>query len=343
MRNEYADTFAIRSGTTAGPPTMTPPPLSVVIPTHDTRELTLACVRSLEAAGLPEMEVIVVDDASGDGTAEAMAASHPQVTMLRQETPLRFTRAANLGLAQTRGEILLLLNSDTEVEAHALNPLMDAFRRDPQLGAAGAVLHYPDGSPQWSGGREPSLLWLFGLASGLPALLGRLPRWRRIKPVGAAPGAVDWVTGAAVAIRRAAWEQAGPLDEGYRFYVQDVDLGSRLRKAGWKIEIVPGFRVLHHHGATIGKAEGSAGRQNPELLWSDLVRWGTIHRGEAWADRAAALLRAGAALRVVGRAVAVPFVPADQRAAWRDDSRALLRAARALAQKKSRAAPHRPE
>lgn len=209
--------------------------------------------------------------------------------------------------------------------------MMDAFRRAPKLGAAGAVLHYPGGSPQWSGGRDPSLLWLFGLSSGLPALLGRLPRWRRVKPVGAVPGAVDWVTGAAVAIRRRAWEQTGPLDEGYLFYAQDLDLCSRLRRAGWTVEIVPGFRVLHHHGATIGKAAGSAGRQNPELLWSDLVRWGRLHRGEAWANRAARLLRTGAALRVLGRALATPFVPAQQRPAWREGSRALLRAARALA------------
>jgi hypothetical protein len=315
---------------------MTSPPLSVVIPTHDTRELTLACVRSLAAAGLPEMEVIVVDDGSRDGTAEALAERPPRyprhlkITVLRQETPVRFTRAANAGLARAGGEILLLLNSDTEVAPGALDAMLDAFRRDPKLGAAGAVLHYPDGSPQWSGGRAPSLLWLFGLASGLPALLGRLPRWRRVKPVGAVPGAVDWVTGAAMAIRRQAWEQAGPLDEGYLFYAQDLDLCSRLRRAGWAVEIVPGFRVLHHHGATIGKAAGSAGRQNPELLWSDLVRWGRIHRGDAWADRAAKLLRAGAALRILGRAAVTPFVPARQRPAWREDSRALLRAARAL-------------
>jgi hypothetical protein len=316
---------------------MASPPLSVVIPTHDTRELTLACVRSLEAAGLPGMEVTVVDDGSRDGTAEALAerypghSGHSEITVLRQETPVRFTRAANAGLARAGGEILLLLNSDTEVEPGALAAMMDAFRRDPKLGAAGAVLHYPDGSPQWSGGRDPSLLWLFGLSSGLPALLERLPRWRRVKPVGAVPGAVDWVTGAAVAIRRQAWDQAGPLDEGYLFYAQDLDLCSRLRRAGWTVEIVAGFRVLHHHGATIGKAAGSAGRQNPELLWSDLVRWGRLHRGEAWANRAARLLRSGAALRILGRALAIPFMPARRRPAWREDSRALLRAARALA------------
>jgi GT2 family glycosyltransferase len=307
--------------------------VSAVVPTHDTRELTLACLRALASAarGLPGLEVIVVDDASRDGTAQALAEQHPEVAVLRQETAVRFTRAANLGLTRARGDVLLLLNSDTEVESGALAPLIEAFRRDPKLGAAGAVLCYPDGSPQWSGGRDPSLLWLFGLASGLPGLLARLPRWRRIKPAGAPPGEVDWVTGAALAFRRQAWDEVAPLDEGCRFYAQDLDVCARLRRAGWKVAIVPGFRVLHHHGATIGRDPGSAGgRQHPELLWTDLLRWARRHRGEAWAERAATVLRGGAALRLLGRGLAVPFVPRDRRAAWRADSRAFLRAARAL-------------
>src|SRR6185369_3384658 len=123
-----------------------------------------------------------------------------------------FTRAANLGLARASGEILLLLNSDTEVDASGLAALSAAFAAEPRLGAAGADLYYPDGSPQWSGGRAPTLAWLFALASGAPALFRRLPFYRRLKPPGARGGAVEWVTGAALAVRRAAWEQAGPLD-----------------------------------------------------------------------------------------------------------------------------------
>lgn len=307
-----------------------PPSLSVVVPTHDTRDLTLACLRALDASGVPDLQVIVVDDASHDGTGEAIAAAHPGVEVVRCDPGAGFTRAANLGLARARGEILLLLNSDTEVEPGAFVPLLEAFHRDPRLGAAGAVLHYPDGSPQWSGGAEPGLLWLFGLTSGLPALLGRLPRYRRVKPVGAAPGEVGWVTGAALAMRRSAWEETGPLDEGYRFYVQDLDLCVRLRRAGWKIELVPGFRVLHHHGATIGRKPGAGGRQPPELLWADLLRFARRHHGAAWARRAALAMRAGAALRLLGRSAKTPWIPRERRAAWKEESRAFRRAALAL-------------
>lgn len=298
--------------------------LSVVVPTHETRDLTLRCIATLEAEGTDGLEIVVVDDGSSDGTAEALAARHPRVRVLRNEPAAGFTRAANRGLAEARGDLLLLLNSDTEVAPGAFAPLFAAFARDPRLGAAGAVLHYPDGSPQWSGGRAPTLAWLFVLASGLAPLLARVPVWRRVKPVGAPAGRVDWVTGAALALRRRAWEEAGGFDEQFRFYGQDLDLCLRLRDAGWKVELVPGLRVLHHHGATIGS------RSHLELLWTDLLRWARKSRGAGFARRAAFALQSGAALRRLGRAVAAPFVPADRREAWRAESAALRRAIKAL-------------
>jgi GT2 family glycosyltransferase len=307
--------------------------LSVVVPTHDTRELTLRCVETLVAAGVPDLQIVVVDDGSTDGTAEALAAAYSNrdgFEVLRLSPPGGFTRAANRGLERARGDVLLLLNSDTEVAPGAFAPLLAAFAAASRLGAAGAALHYPDGSPQWSGGREPSLLWLFALASGLPPLLARLPRWRRMKPVGAPAETVDWVTGAALALRRQAWDEAGPMDEGYRFYGQDLDLCLRLRQAGWKVELVPGFRVLHHHGATISRDPAASARQHLELLWTDLLRWARRHRGPGWARQATLALRSGAALRLGGRMLATPFVPAGRRAGWRAESQALRRAARAL-------------
>src|SRR4051794_28963887 len=113
------------------PQDMAPPPLSIVIPTHDTRELTLRCLDSLFASPLPGMEVILVDDASRDGTAAAVRERHPEVVVLRNEEPARFTGAANRGLARAEGELLLLLNSDTEVEPGGLARLVEVFAREP--------------------------------------------------------------------------------------------------------------------------------------------------------------------------------------------------------------------
>ncbi|HVF58842.1 MAG TPA: glycosyltransferase family 2 protein [Thermoanaerobaculia bacterium] len=274
--------------------------MSVVVPTHDTRELTLRCVTALQGSREP-LEVLVVDDASSDGTGDALAARFPHVAVLRCPARTGFTRAANSGLARAQGEIVLLLNSDTEVEPGALTALLAAFDADHRLGAAGGLLHYPDGSAQWSGGREPGLFWLAALASGLPRALARWPAYRRWKPVGArAGGRVDWVTGAALAVRRRALAEVGSLDERFRFYAQDLDLCLRLRDAGWGIALLADFRVLHHHGATIGKEAGAAeGRQHAELLWRDLLRWAAKRHGERWARRAALALWLGGTARLL--------------------------------------------
>jgi N-acetylglucosaminyl-diphospho-decaprenol L-rhamnosyltransferase len=309
-----------------------PSRLSIVIPTHDTRELTLRCLETIGRASPAGVEVIVVDDGSRDGTAGAIRERYPGVEVVRNETAAGFTRSANRGLRQARGEVLLLLNSDTETGPGTLESLLAALEGDPKLGIVGAALHYPDGSPQWSGGQAPSHAWFFALASGLPALLARLPLYRRLKPLEpSGPVRVDWVTGAALGMRREVWDAVGPLDEGYRFYAQDLDFCVRARRAGWEVAIDPAFRVLHHHGATISGKEGAGRRQHLELLWADLLRWARKHRGEPWAARAALLLRTGSALRLAGRLLTLPFLSRLEREPWRADSRALRAARRKLA------------
>ena len=301
------------------------PPLSVIVPTHDTRALTERCFAALAAACGPDCELLLVDDASSDGTTAAIVRAHPGVRVIRLEGPQGFTAAANAGLAAATGEILWLLNSDTEVGRTAPAALLDAFARHPWLGVAGASLHAPDGAAQWSGGRAPSLPWLLALASGGAALLGRLPGYRRVKQIGAAAGVeVDWVSGAALAIRREVWRRSAPLDERFRFYGQDVDLCLRVRDLGWQVMIVPGVRVLHHEGSTIGRDEHAvAARYHAAHLWTDLVRLAEKRGGAPRARRARAALLAGARLRVALRRLAIPLLPVPARAAWQADTRAL--------------------
>ncbi len=346
-----APTPAIQTPTTA----VKPPPLSVVIPSRNTRSLTLACLASLAAAARGRtaraaMEVVLVDDAGTDGTAEAVAERYPAARVLRLASQGGFTRAANHGLAAARGDVLLLLNSDTEVDEESLAGLPAHFAAEPRLGIAGGNLRYADGTPQWSGGAEPGAVWLFALASGLPALAASLPLYRRLKPASGTAGAatgdasgagggtrrIGWVTGAAMAIRRAAWEQVGPLDERFRFYGQDLDLCLRARDAGWEVMVLADLRVVHHHGATIGSEGGShqgpqGGAQHLELLWTDLVRWAAKRGGAAAARRAAGALRAGGTLRRLGRGLAMPLVPAARRAGYRAETARLAAALAAVA------------
>jgi GT2 family glycosyltransferase len=314
---------------------VTPIRISVVVPTLDTRALTTACVDAVFASPLPagvELQVVVVDDGSRDGTADAFAA-RPGVHVVKNASPTGFSRAVNSGVAASTGDLLVVLNSDATVEPGSLGQIVEAFEADPTVGIVGARLRYPDGTPQWSGGREPDLLWLFAQASGFPALLGRLPVWRRLKPLHPeSPVDVDWVSGAAMAVRASVWRDLGPFDSTYAFYGQDLDLCLRARDRGWRVRLIPGFQALHHQGATISvKSETPIGSAAMGLLWSDFVLWAGKRKGPAFARRARKAIRAGSFLRIAARKVLLPFVALSRRNAWQSETGALAAARSALA------------
>jgi len=305
--------------------------LSVIVPTHETRELTLRCLAALWLCNPQPDEVIVVDDGSTDNTAHSVLRKYPRHIVVRLPNNEGFSAAANHGMARASGDLLLLLNSDTEVEASALGAVYEEFARDPRLGIAGAALRHPDGEPQWSGGRMPNWLWYFAVASGIPALLGRLRAWRRLRsPSGFGGGTVDWVAGTAMVIRRPVWEQVGPFDLSYRFYCQDIDLCVSAADAGWRIAILRDFKVLHHQGGTISGKGGTVGRAHPELLWTDLQRFAYKHRGTAGARQSNRALQMGGRLRLLGRRLASPLVPDSQKFGWGAESSAYAEALKAL-------------
>ncbi len=311
-------------------PTSAATPLSVVIPTLDTRDLVLEALDSVVRECPPETEIIVVDDGSSDGTTDAVLQRRPETIVLRNDRPHGFSAAANRGLDRARGDLLLLLNSDAVLTPGCLPPLLDAFETDPSLGIAGAALRFPDGQPQWSGGRYPTLCWLFALTSGAGSLAPSLPLYRRMKPPGATGTAIDWVTGAAMAIRREAWNELRPLDEGYRFYGQDLDLCRRAADAGWRVSLVPGFVVVHRHGATISRKSGAADGADPRALWSDLLRWVDRHEGHQRARRARRVMLAGARLRIAALKLAGLSTSANRRRAARERRTLYSQAAESL-------------
>jgi len=292
--------------------------LSVVIPTKDTRELTTACLLSLGCGAAPDFECLVVDDGSLDGTADELRRRFPAVRILRNELAQGFTAAANRGLRAARGDLILLLNSDTELDAGALTRLRRAFVEDPNLGIAGATLRYPDGRPQWSAGREPGLLWFFAKSSGIARRLSAIPgyhSWRRRRH---GEADVHWVSGAAMALRREVIEAVGPFDPRYRLYAQDLDLCLAARDAGWRVKVLPEFGVVHHQGATVarGTAGGTAERQDVANTWSDLLTWAEKRRGAAWARRAASVAAIGLSLRLAARRLASPLASRSRRSRW---------------------------
>jgi hypothetical protein len=297
--------------------------LAVVVPTRDTREMTLRCLQALHRDRGSLREVTLVDDGSSDGTAAAASARFPDLRVLRLERSRGFAAAANAGVDAVEAEVVWLLNSDTEVLPGAATALLAAFAADEGLGIAGPVLCTPGGEPAWSGGREPGPLWLFALASGLGELRAALRARRGRRPRVPASREVDWVTGAALAIRGVAWREVGPLDEGFAFYGQDVDLCLRARDRGWRVRLVAEARVVHLEGGTIGRQEGAvAGRRHPALLWADLARCVEKRSGRSAGARARGALYAGALLRLAARRLATPLVPASRGAAYARDTRA---------------------
>jgi N-acetylglucosaminyl-diphospho-decaprenol L-rhamnosyltransferase len=295
------------------------PDLSVIIPTFNTASMTLRCCRAVLASKPDRAEVIVADDGSSDGTADLLAREVPDVQIERLESNRGFAAAANRGVEAARGRVIVLLNSDAVVEGSALRALLAAFNDDRSVGVAGAQLLNEDGTAQWSGGRMPTLLWMAAVVSGA----GPLARFFRGRRQIQAQRDVDWVSGAAMAFRREVWTDAGPLNERFRFYCQDIEFCVRARDAGWRVHIVPEARVIHALGGTV--AGENPLRHDPERLWADLLTWGTSRYGRAWSLIARIVLVAAAWLRISCRALR-PSLRRDETTA------ALVRAARLLTQ-----------
>jgi GT2 family glycosyltransferase len=225
--------------------------LSIVIVSWNVKELLAQCLGSIDAArGHLSVETIVVDSYSTDGSADMVAAEFPEVKLLSQPENVGFTKGNNLGLAQASGRYLLLLNPDTQIVADALPQMLAYMDQNPQVGALGPQLRFPNGDIQSSRRRFPTLLtaffestWLQGIAP--KSVLRRYYVQDRPDDV---ISQVDWVMGACLLVRREVYQQVGPLDEGYFMYSEEMEWQRRMREAGWQVVYFPQAQVIHHEG-----------------------------------------------------------------------------------------------
>ena len=225
---------------------------TIVIVSWNTRDLLAACLGAIYADD-PGARVVVVDNASADGTVAALAPRFPRATWIEAGANLGFARANNLALEAVATEFAWLLNPDTEVRPGALAALEAWLDAHPRAAVAGAGLLNPDGTPQPCSFAFPSPLgtaaeWLF-----LPRPLARLrDRAFALAPRRAA-GPTDWVLGAAMLVRTAAMRAVGPLDPGYFMYAEELDWCHRFHAAGWEVHLVPDAPVVHHGGQATGQ------------------------------------------------------------------------------------------
>ncbi|MBN1483088.1 MAG: glycosyltransferase family 2 protein [Chloroflexia bacterium] len=255
--------------------------LSIVIVNWNGGQVLLDCLESIYARTHSfGLEVIVVDNASSDGSPERAAADYTQVRLLRSEHNLGFAGGNNLGLEAARGRYLLLLNNDTVVLEDALEAMLAEIESRPEVGILGCRLLNPDGSLQRSCGMFPSLLTEFLDQTMLHRLFPtyKIGRWdyNSARPV-------DWVTGACLLVRRKTYEQIGGLDEGYFMFLEDVDWCQKAWRAGWQVFYTPAAEIVHLKGH-------SSRPVLPRLLVVDQAsgyRFFRRHhgRGQVWALR----------------------------------------------------------
>lgn len=227
--------------------------LSIIIVSYNTRDLLRNCLQSIYAnASEGDFEVLVIDNASTDGSANMVKEEFPQVELICNEKNLGFARANNLGIRQAKGDYILLLNSDTEVSPRALDGMVEFLNSYPEVGVVGCQLVDSAGKVEESCGFFPTPKAILLTKLRRSKLLGpwfKNSRASILNPEGIQE--VDWVTGACLMTRRRVVDEAGPLDEQMFMYFEDNDWCYRIKKAGWKVYFIPETQIIHKRGGSL--------------------------------------------------------------------------------------------
>jgi len=228
---------------------MSLPRVSVIIVSWNARELLETCLPSVVDTDYPNLEIILADNASTDGSAAWVARAHPEVKIVRHPDNWLFARGNNAALPHATGSLVVLLNNDVEVPSGWLPPLVDTMVEKPDVGAVQPkLLQYDDRTRFEYAGAAGGFLDRVGYPFTRGRLFSTMERDR-----GQYDTARDvfWATGAALMLRRSALNEVGLLDEQFEMHMEEIDLCWRLQRQGYRVRVNPASEVYHIGGASL--------------------------------------------------------------------------------------------
>ena len=261
------------------------PQCSIVIVNYKTPGLCIDSVRSLAVEGKGEIEVLLVDNASEDGSVDKLRSSidlgaSSNIQLISSDVNGGFSAGNNIGINSSVGEFVLLLNSDTIVRPGAVELLVQTLRENPSVGMVSPRLEWLDGRPQNSCFRfhHPLQELIHAASTGLITKL--LRRFDLPLPLVADCSSAEWVSFACVLVRRQVFEDVGLLDDGFFMYYEDVDFCRRALAAGWPILSNPNARVVHLRGGSSKVKDATAQRKRlPRYFYESRARYYRKHFG----------------------------------------------------------------
>jgi len=275
------------------------PDVSIIIVNWNTCDLLRACLASIDRYGVGvDVETIVVDNASTDGSCAMVERTFPHVRLLRQPRNRGFGVANNIAMRHVRGRYVLLLNSDAELTPGVLRASIDAMDAHDDIGVLGVRVHHPDDTLQLTCFAEPTITNVVLQILGLhrlrrPAWFGRdRMRWWSRDTV----RDVDVVTGCYFMVRPDTMRDVGLFDEQFFFYGEETDWCRRIRARGWAVRFMPVGTIIHHGGASADMLDADRG----VLLGDGIVRFHRKHAGVASAAIVWGLLFVGNIARATG-------------------------------------------
>jgi GT2 family glycosyltransferase len=265
--------------------------LAIIIVSYNTKDDLENCLRSL-VQHPPNLshEIVVVDNASRDGSVETVRSRWPSVRVIALDANIGFAAANNVGIRQTTSELLLLLNSDTIVPSGAIDRLASVLRELPRAAVVGPRILDGDGRPELSYGRM-----IGPIAELRQKMLVRFASRAKLRTMTSKTRQVDWVTAACLLVRRRDAEAAGLLDERYFMYCEDVDFCAAIRSRGGRVYFTPSAEIVHLRGRSWRASPDATARRYRESqvafyqkhhpVWVPLLKLYLAARGKLPKDR----------------------------------------------------------